>query len=168
MKALRWWLVVVTLSVAFAYGLAYGQGLADRLDRAERDRTALAQQVRDLGGTPVAGPKGSDGSNGKDGRDGTNGNDGGPGPVGPSGTPGADGEPGPAGPQGVQGEPGVQGVQGPVGPSGAPGPVGPQGPAGPQGDKGEPAQACPEGYSGTIVTLSEGGGAEYFLCRKNA
>ena len=49
MKTVRWWLVVVALSAAIAYTIAYGRGLSERVGRAEADRTALAQQVRSLG-----------------------------------------------------------------------------------------------------------------------
>lgn len=172
MKAIRWWLLLVVLAVGIAYAIAYGQNVAERIDTAERDRAALAQQVRDLGGTPVAGPKGDDGTNGRDGRDGKNGSDGSAGPVGPTGapgerglpgSPGPEGQVGPAGPSGATGERGPQGEQGPVGPTG---PSGPQGPAGPKGDQGPPADACPVGYEGVIVKLEQGGGSDYFLCRK--
>ena len=64
MKTLRWWAVLLALCVGVSYAIAYGSRLADRLDTAERDRAALAQQVRSLGGVPVAGPKGESGTNG--------------------------------------------------------------------------------------------------------
>jgi len=146
MDTVRWWLAI--LLAAFIVGA----GVADRIDTrrqltaAEKDRAALAQQVRSLGGTPVAGPAGVDGQDGAAGKDGVDGEDGSPGPTGP---PGATGATGPTGP---------------VGPSGPPGPSGPQGPAGEKGDQGEPAEACPSGYSGEIVKVE---GKDYFLCRSN-
>lgn len=157
MKAVRWWLLVLCLSAAVAYAIVYGQRLSERLDTAERDRAALAQQVRSMGGTPVAGPKGDDGRNGSDGR---NGVDGTPGPVGPSGPTGE------AGPQGLPGPEGAPGPTGPAGPQGVTGPTGLpgiQGPAGPQGDQGPAAEQCPTGYAGETVTLDD---QDYFLCRK--
>lgn len=131
------------------------QGLA-------QDRDALARQVQELGGTPVAGPPGlrgepgepgvgvtgPSGAPGRDGRDGVDGKD--APTVTPSpGTPGKDGEdgadstvPGPTGPAGPPGAdstvPGPQGVQGERGEKGDTGDTGPQGPPGP---------SCPEGYS---------------------
>lgn len=166
MKALRWWCVVVVLSVGVAYAIAYGMKLAERLDTAERDRSALAQQVRSLGGVPVTGPRGSDGKDGRNGLDGRDGSTGPSGPPGPSGSPGPAGPPGEPGTAGIQGAPGVAGSPGPEGVAGPPGPAGipgPQGPAGPQGDRGEPAEACPVGYTGAIVEIEK---QDYFLCRK--
>lgn len=131
------------------------QGLA-------QDRDALARQVQQLGGTPVAGPPGlrgepgepgvgvtgppgAPGASGSPGRAGEDGVDGKPGA---SGSPGSDGKdgvdgadstvPGPTGPAGLQGEQGVQGPQGEQGVRGEQGPQGEQGPAGPE---------CREGYS---------------------
>lgn len=169
MKAVRWWAIVVALSVGVAYAIAYGRGLSDRLDRAESDRTALAQQVRSLGGTPVAGPKGDDGmpgpagptgAPGPVGLNGVNGSDGSDGEAGADGAPGPSGSPGPEGAPGREGPAGSQGVPGPTGSPGI------QGPAGPQGDRGPAANMCPSGYEGAIVVLEEGGGQDYFLCRK--
>lgn len=128
------------------------QGLA-------QDRDALARQVQQLGGTPVAGPPGLRGEPGEPGvgvtgqpgvpgRDGVDGADGEPGKPGPTGSPGSDGKdgvdgadstvPGPTGPAGPQGVPGVQGPQGEQGVRGEQGPQGEQGPAGPE---------CRDGYS---------------------
>lgn len=160
MSKLRWWIALGAVAVAVTYAIALGKGAVD--DRAEDQKTiaALAQQVRSLGGTPVAGPKGDagkdgtdgvpgpqgpPGQNGSDGKDGTDGSDGSPGPTGSPGVPGA---------QGVKGETGSPGPTGPVGPTGPTGPQGPQGIPGPQGekgDKGEPAGTCPEGYQWTAV-----------------
>lgn len=168
MKTLRWWSVLVALSVGVAVAIAYGQNFAERLDTAERDRRALAQQVRDLGGTPVAGPKGNDGAAGPQGAPGTPGANGQDGKPGRDGNPGADGQPGPTGSPGPTGAPGEAGERGPAGLQGERGEQGlpgPQGPAGPQGDKGDPAEACPTGYAGTVVKIE---GQDYFLCRKEA
>ena len=80
MKTLRWWAAVVALAVGLAYAISGVRDVAERLSTAERDRAALAQQVRSLGGVPVAGPKGDDGTDGRDGR---------PGPTGPAGPTGS-------------------------------------------------------------------------------
>src|SRR5688572_16049796 len=165
-KALRWWAVLVVLSVGVAFAIAYGQSIAERLDTAERDRAALAQQVRSLGGVPVAGPKGDNGVNGvngRDGRDGVNGVNGADGSPGPTGPPGAMGEQGHVGDPGQPGPTGPAGPQGEPGPQGDAGPQGPAGPTGPQGDAGPPAEACPTGYAGEIVKVN---GTDYFMCRK--
>lgn len=124
--------------------------------RAETARgDALAEQVRGLGGIPVAGPSGSPGEPGESvtGPRGEKGDPGEPGRVGPSGLPGKSGS------AGASGAPGAVGPTGPVGPAGPPGPQGVQGEAGamgPQGERGEPGatgergpagQSCEPGFS---------------------
>jgi hypothetical protein len=110
-----------------------------------QDRDALARQVQELGGTPVAGPPGLRGEPGV-------------GETGPSGAPGRDGvdgkdaptvtpSPGATGPRGLQGEPGVS-VTGPSGPPGATGATGPQGVQGERGEKGDTGEVGPEGPPG--------------------
>lgn len=60
MNALRHWILVFSVALAVAWGLSEGQTYADRLDRAECDRSALAAQVRALGAEPVtAGAEGA-------------------------------------------------------------------------------------------------------------
>ncbi|MFI8301580.1 collagen-like protein [Streptomyces nigra] len=115
-----------------------------RMERAY-NRT-LAQQVRDLGGKPVAGPRGEPGRSvvGPSGPPGVDGVDGSPGP---SGSPGADGSDGTAGQPGPVGASGAAGPAGPPGPQGEPGPAGPQGEQGPRGEQGPAGQSCPEGFS---------------------
>lgn len=142
-----------------------------------QDRDALARQVQQLGGTPVAGPPGLRGEPGEPGVGVT----GPPGPSGPPGVPGRDGEDGKPGPSGSPGkdgvdgsdgkagEPGPVGATGPVGPAGPPGPQGEPGPAGPQGEPGadgvdgEDGQSCPEGYSLQAPSWD----ADALVCRKN-
>jgi hypothetical protein len=123
------------------------------------DRDALARQVQDLGGTPVAGPPGLRGEPGEPGvgvtgppggpgRDGVDGADGEPGRPGPSGSPGSDGKDGADGADSTV--PGPSGPAGPPGPQGEPGPAGPQGAPGSDGADGEDGrdgQTCPDGYS---------------------
>lgn len=131
--------------------------LSHDLRTANQARDALATQVQELGGTPVAGKPGSRGEVGPSGPPGPQGEPGpiGPtGPVGPSGSPGDDGANG-VGQTGAPGSPGSPGqdgetVMGPPGPAGEPGPAGPQGEQGPRGEDGadgRDGQACPEGYS---------------------
>lgn len=122
------------------------QGLA-------QDRDALARQVQDLGGTPVAGPPGLRGEPGVGvtGPAGEKGDKGDPGEPAPTLTP----SPGPSGASGAPGRPGADStVPGPTGPPGADSTVpGPTGPAGPQGERGadgvdgRDGQTCPDGYS---------------------
>jgi hypothetical protein len=124
------------------------------LSQVRKDRAALAQQVEDLGGTPVAGPRGAAGQRGTDGRDGTDGN---PGTPGANGSNGANGSPGKAGSDGTDGVPGADGSDGKDGADGRDGVDGVQGPVGPQGEKGdqgEPGPTCPEGYELRTVKYS--------------
>lgn len=118
-------------------------GLRNDLDQAEKDRTALSQQVKDLGGTPVAGPRGVAGQRGSDGRDGR---DGDPGTAGENGTDGTDGSNGEAGRNGTDGKDGVDGIDGRDGAPGADGKDGADGSTGPQGEQGPPGPSCPDGY----------------------
>lgn len=139
-------------------------------ERAARD--ALAQQVEDLGATPVAGPPGSRGEPGDSvtGPPGPQGETGPTGPPGPSGAPGEDGDTGADGTTGPSGQPGIVGATGPAGP---PGPQGEPGPAGPQGDRGEkgdtgeqgpPGPACPDGYS----LQPPAGDPDALICRRDS
>lgn len=148
----RFAVFAVLVLAGFVLLALWVQGLA-------QDRDALARQVQELGGTPVAGPPGlrgepgvsvtgPSGPPGEDGRDGVDGKDA------PTITP----SPGATGPRGPQGEPGAS-VTGPSGPPGATGPAGPQGVQGVQGERGEkgdtgdvgpagpPGPNCPDGYS---------------------
>lgn len=149
---------VAALGLAgFAFLVITMQGLSQDLRAANEARDALASQVQQLGGKPVAGPPGSRGEPGQSvvgpaGPRGETGPTGPPGPVGPSGKPGGDGANGVS----ATGEPGAPGGTGPVGPAGPqgiqgePGVAGPQGEQGPQGDPGErgPSGAsCEDGYS---------------------
>lgn len=121
-------------------------------------RDALAQQVQDLGATPVGGKPGSRGDVGPSGPSGPPGPTGSPGPTGPTGKTGATGSSGKSGVNGVSatgspgqnGADGADGAAGPAGPQGDPGPPGAQGeqgPEGPTGPQGDPGPACPDGYS---------------------
>jgi len=138
------------------------QGMAHDMKAKDADVAALAQQVRDLGGKPVAGPSGSPGKAGATGSPGAKGDTGATGDTGPTGSPGPSGSPGKngatgsAGPTGEPGPVGATGPTGPVGPTGATGPQGETGPAGPQGEKGDKGDTgdtgpagpnCPDGYS---------------------
>lgn len=130
------------------------QGLSHDLQSALDDRAALAQQVRELGGKPVAGPPGPSGKS-VTGPRGEPGPSGPPGPVGPSGSSGKPGKNGASGSPGVSGLPGAIGATGPAGAAGQQGAQGDQGPVGPQGERGEKGDtgeqgpagpACPDGY----------------------
>lgn len=119
--------LVVVLGVLTA--LLIAGGLAGFfIDRSQRiaDVAALAQQVRDLGGTPVvqppavAGPTGPTGPAGRDGTDGRDGRDGTSPPClseppqcrGANGDPGTDGQDGQNGADGADGRDGQDGVDG--------------------------------------------------------
>lgn len=152
---------------AFAWLVITMQGLAQDLRTANDARDALAQQVQELGGTPVAGKPGSRGEVGPSGPPGERGEpgpSGPPGPVGPTGPVGPSGKPGSKGSDGTDGigqtgapgSPGADGSDGAAGPAGPPGPQGEPGPAGPPGERGPAGedgqdgadgQACPTGYS---------------------
>lgn len=143
----------VAVGAAFAWIVLSVQGLTHQLEVANGARDALAAQVEDLGGRPVAGPPGSRGEPGQSvtgpsGPQGEQGEQGPPGPRGPSGSPGADGTDGAEGTDGTAGEPGVTGPSGATGPAGPAGPAGPQGDPGPQGPQGEPGEQGPQGEQG--------------------
>lgn len=128
------------------------QGMTDDIQQKDADITALAQQVRSLGGKPVAGPRGQAGKSivGPKGDKGDPGPAGPSGPPGPSGSPGEDGDDGSDGTEGAAGEPGTVGATGPAGPAGPqgePGPAGPQGEKGDTGEQGPAGPTCPDGYS---------------------
>lgn len=154
----------VLLGAAFAWIMLSIQGLNHELKNSNEARDLLAQQVEDLGETPVAGPPGSRGEPGNSvtgppgpqGPQGERGPVGLRGPVGPSGSPGENGINGAAGQTGVPGSPGAAGADGtdgatgpagPPGPQGEPGPAGAQGEQGPAGEDGADGQTCPDGYS---------------------
>lgn len=151
----------------FALLALWVQGLA-------QDRDALARQVQQLGGTPVAGPPGLRGEPGEPGvgvtgPPGPQGERGPTGPPGPSGSPGRAGDDGSDGAAGESGTPGVVGPSGPAGPpgpQGEPGPAGPQGepgPAGADGADGADGQSCPEGYSLQAPAYDE----DALVCRRD-
>lgn len=170
----RWWAIVTVLAVAIALGIRYVGDFSSELDDARADRDALATQVRQLGGTPVAGTPGKDGAQGLPGRDGANGVDGSPGPsgapgaTGKTGATGAPGAAGKTGAVGTDGKDGAQGTPGDVGPTGPPGPTGPAGPqgeTGPKGDTGDVVQ-CPDGYTATEIIIVPHPGT-YMVCKKD-
>lgn len=133
------------------------------LAQADRDRQALAHQVRQLGGTPSPRPTASRGPAGLAGRPGPSGPRG-PGPTAqqvqdavnkylwmhpaPRGRTGANGKPGTPGKPGTTGKPGTPGQNGQAGQNGASGPPGPQGPQGERGEQGPPGDRGPEGPQG--------------------
>ncbi|CAG6392790.1 conserved hypothetical protein [Actinacidiphila cocklensis] len=160
-------LLAVALAVAVGAVLAWilisVRALADDLQTSNAARDALAQQVQQLGASPVAGPPGSRGEPGPatTGPAGPEGPAGAPGEPGPAGSPGPSGPPGKAGangangasatgspgPAGSDGAAGQTGAPGPAGPQGDPGPAGPAGPAGETGPQGPAGPACPIGYT---------------------
>ena len=138
----------VLLGAVIAWIVLSIQALNHDLHETRAANSALAQQVRDLGGKPVAGQRGEPGESvtGPKGDKGDVGHAGPSGPPGPSGSPGGDGT---DGSDGAAGEPGAAGATGPAGPAGPPGPQGEPGPAGLQGEPGEAGrdgQTCPDGY----------------------
>ncbi|WP_306317191.1 MULTISPECIES: collagen-like protein [unclassified Streptomyces] len=157
-------LAALALGAVFAWIVLTIQGMAHDIKQKDIDVAALSQQVRELGGKPVAGPRGEAGKSvsGPQGTKGEKGDRGNPGPSGSpgksgsngddgkTGEPGAGGSPGVAGEQGSQGEQGAQGSQGepgPAGPKGDPGPAGADGKNGADGKDGRDGQTCPDGYS---------------------
>lgn len=169
MKGSVYWGSVTILFGAFSWGAVWVHDLSGDLEQANKDRNALARQVKSLGGTPVVGPKGSDGIDGKPGTAGADGRDGRDGPAGEKGRPGEKGSPGPQGVQGAPGEQGPKGAAGEKGEQGPKGDVGPQGEQGPKGDpgdKGEPGEiTCPGGYVMAEVTIPSSDGT-YLVCKR--
>lgn len=139
----------MTVGVLFAWILLSIQGMTHNLQEKDDAIAALAQQVRELGGKPVSGPRGEPGP-AVTGPAGPQGATGPAGPPGPSGAPGKNGKNGAVG---ASGEPGAVGAAGPAGPSGpqgeqgVAGPAGPQGEQGPRGEQGPAGPACPDGYN---------------------
>ena len=131
-------LKALLLAVAASLALALFVGTAaffwNQLEQTRQDNAALANQVRSLGGQPVAEGKPGD-----------------EGPPGPQGPPGSQGSPGPQGP------PGAPGKQGPIGITGQ-SPrcllepsrcVGPKGASGADGKDGSVGKIGPQGPAGT-------------------
>jgi hypothetical protein len=150
---LMWGLLAVVLAGLLLLAVAVLGGKS-RESELQRSVTALAEQVTQLGGTPVVNPPGipgPEGPAGAAGRDGTDGRDGVDGTTAPCATEPAQcrGEPGRPGADGtgVQGEPGVAGQD-------ATGVPGPQGVPGTPGEKGDPGQAGapPAGWTWTDST----------------
>ncbi|MFK0288252.1 hypothetical protein ACIQVL_48445 [Streptomyces sp. NPDC090499] len=112
--------------------------LSEQSQQKDRDIDRLAAQVKSLGGTPVAGPRGAAGAAGLVGPTGPAGSTG---PSGSSGAPGkpgkdgSDGSPGPAGSPGPSGAPGADSTV--PGPTGAAGQAGSDGAAGKDGSDGK-------------------------------
>lgn len=173
----RWWTLTILVAVAIALGIVSYTDLRDDNRAKTGQVNALADQVRRLGGTPVAGEPGKDGATGRDGRDGTegaDGDDGEPGSPGPTGSPGVAGTRGAVGPTGAAGNKGeagsvgTPGSPGPTGPAGPSGPAGAQGPAGEKGDTGEPGESvmCPAGYTPTEIVIVPHPGT-YTVCKRD-
>ena len=127
-----------------AWALFWIHGVSQALEESNQARDALARQVQQLGGKPVAGKPGSRGAIGQTGA---------PGRTGASGTPGRDGV---DGKDGKDGKPGPDSTEpGPTGPPGAdatgapgePGKDGRDGVDGKDGRDGRDGQTCPDGYS---------------------
>lgn len=154
-------LMVILPVLALGWIIVTMHDLRADADRERGYRQALAAQVREMGGEPVAGPTGEQGEPGGS-------VTGPPGPQGPAGPTGATGPagadstvPGPAGPTGPPGSDST--VPGPAGPTGqpgadstVPGPAGPEGPPGEPGQNGEDGEdgkdggdgkSCPDGYT---------------------
>lgn len=122
--------------------------LSQELTTANQARDALASQVEEMGGTPVAGPPGSRGEVGPTGPPGPTGPRGPSGPAGPEGDRGSPGPTGKAGDEGEPGDTGPSGQPGANGDAGKPGPAGPQGEPGPAGPRGEPGAKGDRGPAG--------------------
>ncbi|HEY9415887.1 MAG TPA: hypothetical protein VIQ30_14080 [Pseudonocardia sp.] len=142
---------VVAVIAALSWVQFSIKSLGDELEQERANNAALANQVRSLGGQPVA--EGKPGDKGPPGPPGPQGIQGSPGPQGPPGAPGKQGpiglpgqsprcllEPGrcvgPKGAAGSDGKPGTDGAQGSKGEPGAAGEKGDQGPPGVDGKDG--------------------------------
>jgi hypothetical protein len=147
--------IIVVLVGFFAWIVVGVVDVKDKLTAAQHANQVLAQQVRELGGTPRIGPAGAAGTAGSPGRPGA------------AGAPGSSGQPGPAGKQGVSGSTGPAGrtgapgasIQGPAGATGATGPKGDPGAAGPAGSAGAdgktgPAGPAPAGWTFTYLGVT--------------
>ncbi|WP_327703651.1 collagen-like protein [Streptomyces decoyicus] len=148
------------LGAVIAWIVLAVQQVSGELQDANQARDALARQVQQLGGRPVAGPPGSRGDpgpavrgprgyRGKDGKDGTDatGKPGSPGKNGATGKAGADGQNSTVpGPSGAPGQPG-QNATGAPGQPGRDGKDGKDGVDGQNGRDGADGQTCPDGYS---------------------
>lgn len=153
-----WVCGVAVLLLVLGWIVITMRDLSGELHDARVERDALAQQVLDLGGTPVTGPRGEPGHDAT-GSPGPTGPPGTAGSPGPTGSPGASGKPGSPGPSGLPGVDGVDGSPGPSGPQGGPGPSGVAGQDGTDGQNGKdgkdgadgrdgaPGPSCPTGYS---------------------
>jgi hypothetical protein len=146
-------LASLALAALIGVGLVFWQ----QLEQAKSDRYALAEQVRQLGGQPVA--EGKPGDRGEPGPQGERGPQGPQGPQGPEGKPGAQGRPGingvdgrspaclltanactgPTGPAGADGTDGKDGAQGKDGAAGRDGVDGEDGVDGKDGAPCDPA-----------------------------
>lgn len=175
--AVRYWAVLAFVSVAVAWSFVYAKGIKDSRTSDRATIRALSEQVRQLGGTPVAGPSGRDGAAGPTGAAGEDGDDGKAGEPGADGSPGSPGPTGAVGPSGAAGSPGAPGSPGVAGADGRPGATGPTGPAGPpgpqgergdKGDTGEPGKnvMCAEGYHPEDIVIVPYQGT-YQVCRKD-
>lgn len=130
--------------------------LSQNLAQAHRDVDLLTAQVKSLGGTPVAGPKGDKGAAGV-GLVGPSGPPGATGGRGESGKPGKDAptltpSPGPTGPSGPSGAPGAD--------STVPGPTGSIGPAG-RDATGAPGEDGRDGSPPSDWSYTDQDGNEY-------
>jgi hypothetical protein len=139
--------------------------LSRDLDAANTARDALARQVQNLGGKPVAGPPGSRGESVA----GPAGPSGSPGPSGPPGASGKPGGtpisvPGPTGPAGASGKDGADStVAGPPGQdaTGAPGKDGQNGADGHDGAQGPPGDNGKDGSPPVGWSYTDPGGVTY-------
>lgn len=144
---------VVALVAVLGWIIITLQTLSSSLHTAVADRDALAAQVRHLGATPVAGPRGAAGQDatGVPGEAGEQGLPGEPGQAGTPGSPGASGPPGASGQPGadstVPGPAGASGAAGTAGKDGANGQDGRDGTNGADGKDGSPGPTCPTGYT---------------------
>lgn len=152
-------LVAAGLAAVFAalavWTVAEIVSVRHRLTAAQADNRALAQQVRELGGTPRAGPAGQAGSPGPQGPAGSPGSPGQTGRNGQNGNPGQNGPSGPTGRPGLAGAPGAVGQPGAKGDPGATGPQGPRGDTGPAGATGPPPSSWTWTYLGVTYTCTQ-------------
>lgn len=170
-------LMAVGASLALALFVGSAAFFWNQLEQTRQDNAALANQVRSLGGQPVA-----EGKPGDKGPPGPQGSQGIQGPTGPQGPPGAPGKPGPigitgqspqclleptrcVGPKGSSGSDGKDGTAGKTGPQGPPGVDGKDGTNGVNGQDGAPGKDGTNGVNG--ADGKDGRGIQSITCESD-
>jgi hypothetical protein len=173
-------LMAIGASLALALFVGAAAFFWSQLEQTKQDNAALANQVRSLGGQPVA-----EGKPGDKGPPGPQGPQGVPGLTGPQGPPGAPGKPGPigitgqsprclleptrcVGPKGSSGSPGTDGKDGTAGKTGPQGPPGVDGKDGTNGVNGQDGAPGKDGSNGLPgADGKDGRGVQSITCQSD-